>query len=71
MSGGIGGIPEPMRPAFVDTPELCANSLVYLAAERRPWLTGRYVNLTWDLPELVSKQEEIVRGDKLKVRLVF
>ncbi|KAF5657728.1 short-chain alcohol dehydrogenase/reductase [Fusarium heterosporum] len=60
MSGGIEGIPEPMRPAFVDTPELCANSLVYLAAERRPWLAGRYINLTWDLPELVSKREEIV-----------
>ncbi|KAM0189004.1 hypothetical protein ACHAPQ_011081 [Fusarium lateritium] len=71
MSGGFEGIPEPMRPAFVDTPELCANSLVFLASERRTWLVGRYINLTWDLPELMSKKEEIVHGDKLKVRLVF
>jgi hypothetical protein len=44
--------------------------LVYLASERRPWLAGRYINLTWDLPELMTKEEEIVKGDKLKVRLV-
>ncbi|KAI3572661.1 hypothetical protein IWW34DRAFT_856676 [Fusarium oxysporum f. sp. albedinis] len=71
MSGGIEGIPEPMRPAFVDTPELTANSLVFLASERRPWLAGRYINLTWNLPELMSKEDEIVQGDKLKVRLAF
>ncbi|KAF5715985.1 peroxisomal short-chain alcohol dehydrogenase [Fusarium mundagurra] len=68
--GGIEGIPEQYRAAFVDTPALCANSLVYLASERRPWLAGRYINLTWDLPELMTKEEEIVKGDKLKVRLV-
>jgi hypothetical protein len=44
--------------------------LVYLSSERRPWLAGRYINLTWDLPELMTKEEEIVKGDKLKVRLV-
>ncbi|KAF5596427.1 glucose 1-dehydrogenase 2 [Fusarium subglutinans] len=70
MLGGIEGIPEQFRAAFVDTPALCANSLVYLASERRPWLAGRYINLTWDLPELMTKEEEIVKGDKLKVRLV-
>ncbi|GKU07591.1 glucose 1-dehydrogenase 2 [Fusarium langsethiae] len=71
MSGGIEGIPEPMRPAFVDTPELTGDSLVFLASERRPWLVGRYINLTWDLPELMSKEREIVKDDKLKVRLAF
>ncbi|KAF5694349.1 cercosporin resistance protein [Fusarium denticulatum] len=70
MLGGIEGIPEQFRAAFVDTPALCANSLVYLASEKRPWLAGRYINLTWDLPELMTKEEEIVKGDKLKVRLV-
>ncbi|KAF4434632.1 hypothetical protein F53441_13668 [Fusarium austroafricanum] len=70
MLSGIEGIPELYRPAFVDTPELTANSLVYLASEKRSWLAGRYINLTWDLPELMTKEEEIVKGDKLKVRLV-
>ncbi|KAG7404677.1 Short chain dehydrogenase citE [Fusarium oxysporum f. sp. rapae] len=70
MLGGIEGVPEELRAAFVDTPALCANSLVYLASERRLWLAGRYINLTWDLPELMTKEEEIFKGDKLKVRLV-
>lgn len=56
---------------FVETPELSADSLVYLTSERRDWLAGRYINVTWDLPELMEKKEDIVKGDKLKVRLVL
>lgn len=55
---------------FVDTPQLSADSLVYLTSEKRDWLAGRYVNSTWDLPQLMEKKDEIVSGDKLKVRLV-
>lgn len=56
---------------FVETPELSADSLVYLTSEKRDWLAGRYINATWDLPELMAKKDEIVKGDKLKVKLVF
>jgi len=56
---------------FVDTVELAGDSIVYLTAKRREWLGGRYVNLTWDLPELMGKEEEIVKNDKLKVQLVL
>lgn len=55
---------------FVETPELSADSLVYLTSEKRDWLAGRYINVTWDLPELMAKKDEIVSGDKLKVRMV-
>ena len=41
-----------------------------MTKEKREWLGGRYVNVTWDLPELVEKRDEIVKGDKLKVQLV-
>ncbi|KAI2783421.1 NAD(P)-binding protein [Daldinia loculata] len=68
MVAGVLG-PEIMG-AFVETPELSADSLVYLTSERRDWLAGRYINVTWDLPELMEKKDEIVKGDKLKVRLV-
>ncbi|KAF9771893.1 hypothetical protein IL306_010456 [Fusarium sp. DS 682] len=54
MLGGIEGVPEAYRPA----------------SEKRSWLAGRYINLTWDLPELMTKEQDIVKGDKLKVRLV-
>ncbi|KAI1073631.1 NAD(P)-binding protein [Whalleya microplaca] len=69
--GGKEGLPPEFRPIFVDTPELSADSLVYLTSKKRDWLAGRYLNLTWDLPELMEKEDEIVKGDKLKVRLVL
>lgn len=55
---------------FVDTPALCGDTLVYLTSERREWLGGRYVNVTWDMPQLMAKEKELVEGDKLKVRMV-
>lgn len=56
---------------FVETAELPAETVVYLTREKRDWLAGRYVNCTWDMPELMAQKEEIVKGDKLRVRLVF
>ncbi|KAI1776540.1 hypothetical protein F4818DRAFT_352463 [Hypoxylon cercidicola] len=64
-------VPDFWKPIFVETPELSADSLVYLTSQKRDWLAGRYVNVTWDLPELMEKKDEIVKGDKLKVRLVI
>lgn len=56
---------------FVETPELSADSIVYLVSQRREWLGGRYINCTWDLPELMSKKDELVAGDKLKTQFVY
>jgi hypothetical protein len=55
---------------FVETPELSADSLVYLSSEKREWLGGRYINVTWDLPQLMAKKDEIIKRDMLKVKLV-
>lgn len=67
------GMEEKLKAIFTETPQLCADSLVFLSKERRQWLTARYVNCTWDLVELCGeeKREEIVKGDKLKVKLVI
>ncbi|KAH8669036.1 hypothetical protein BX600DRAFT_511080 [Xylariales sp. PMI_506] len=70
LVGGIEGVDPEMRPVFVDTPELTADSLVYLTREKRDWLARRYINVTWDLPELMAKKDEIILQDKLKVKLV-
>ena len=56
---------------FVETPELSADSIVYLVSQGRDWLGGRYINCTWDLPELASKKDELVAGDKLKTQFVY
>lgn len=71
MLGDLSSLPQEVQIAFTDTAALCANGLAYLTKERREWLSGRYVNMTWDMPELVSKekQKQILDGDLLKIRL--
>jgi hypothetical protein len=47
------------------------DTIAWLAGERREWLGGRYVSCPWDMGELVSRKDEIVAGDKLKLRMAF
>ena len=53
-----------------DEPELCGAFIVWLVKETRPWLSGRYLSVTWDVEELEAKKQEIVERDMLKMRLV-
>jgi len=54
-----------------DTPELAGDTLVSLTAKKRNWLAGRYISVNWDMPELYRREEEIIREDKLKMRMRF
>jgi hypothetical protein len=54
-----------------DTPELCGGFTVWLTKSKRTWLAGRYLSVNWDVDELEAKRDEIVEGDKLKVRMVI
>lgn len=54
---------------LTDTPELRADSIVWLTGERRGWLAGRYLSCTWDMSEVLEKQQQVIDGDLLKVRL--
>lgn len=63
-------VAEQFRDILIDTPELVADTLVWLVRERRKWLNGRFLVVNWDVNELEAKKEEVVKGDKLKVRLV-
>jgi NAD(P)-dependent dehydrogenase (short-subunit alcohol dehydrogenase family) len=65
------GMPKETHANLTDKPELAADTMVWLAQERREWLAGRYVSCCWDMPELVERKDEIVGGDKLKVRMAF
>lgn len=56
---------------LIDDPSLCGAFLVWLTKERRPWLSGRYLSANWDVDELVTMKDEIVTGDKLKMRMVL
>ncbi|KAE8446444.1 hypothetical protein EG329_012049 [Mollisiaceae sp. DMI_Dod_QoI] len=69
--GGEEGLRPELRPIFTETADLPADTIVFLTKEKRSWLTGRYINCTWDMPELMAKESEIVKGDKLKVKFDF
>jgi len=56
---------------LTDKAEVASDTIVYLTQTRREWLAGRYISCVWDMPEFLSREEEIVQGDKLKVRLVL
>ena len=56
---------------LIDTPELAADTLVSLTSQRREFLAGRYISVNWDMLELYSRQNEIVEGDKLVMRMRF
>ncbi|KAF8927046.1 hypothetical protein BGZ47_002364 [Haplosporangium gracile] len=64
-------LPKVYHEHLVDTPELAADSIAWLTQHRPLWLSGRYVSVCWDLPELMAKKDEIVEGDKLKMRIVI
>ncbi|PIG81893.1 NADP(+)-dependent dehydrogenase [Aspergillus arachidicola] len=69
ISDGI--LPEMMRDAFPDRPDIAGDTITWLAAERREWLGGRYVSCPWDMGELMKKKDEIVGNDSLRLRMIF
>ncbi|KAF2876416.1 putative oxidoreductase ucpA [Massariosphaeria phaeospora] len=54
---------------LTDTPELFGGFSVWLTSKPRPWLSGRYVSAVWDAEKLESMKDEIVEGDKLKMKM--
>ncbi|KAI4261503.1 MAG: hypothetical protein L6R42_003298 [Xanthoria sp. 1 TBL-2021] len=64
-------MPKFLHAKLIDKPELAADTIVYLASEKREWLRGRYISCTWDMTEFLQKREEIVSGDKLKLKLTL
>jgi len=65
-------MPNEMVEAYCnDTPELAGDTIVYLTSKRREWLAGRYVSMTWDLPELLSREHEIVERNLLQLQMNF
>ena len=55
--------------ALTDDIGLCGGFLTWLTKERRPWLSGRYLAVAWDVDELEKKKKEIVEKDLLKFKM--
>ena len=64
------GMPEVWLQGMDDDVGLCGAFLIWLTREKKGWLSGRYVSVNWDVDELEGMKEEIVKGDKLKMRMV-
>ena len=63
QSMGMEGVVMP------DTLELPAATFLWLTSRNAEFLSGRYVQATWDLGEVVERKEEIVRGNLLVTKL--
>ncbi|KAI0729731.1 putative oxidoreductase [Fomitopsis betulina] len=63
-------MPDAFKHILVDTPEIAAHGVLWLVRERPEWLSGRYFSCQWDIDELAARKEEIVEGDKLKIKMV-
>ncbi|KIX00199.1 uncharacterized protein Z518_10337 [Rhinocladiella mackenziei CBS 650.93] len=62
-------MPEDMYEILTCTPELAADTMVWLTRERREWIAGRYINAPWDMEEFLAKKDAIVQNDLLKIKL--
>nr|ANM86575.1 putative oxidoreductase [Cladonia uncialis subsp. uncialis]AUW31358.1 putative oxidoreductase [Cladonia uncialis subsp. uncialis] len=71
MTELASNMPTETHSGLSDKPELAADTMVFLTQEKRDWLAGRYLSCKWDMPEFLARQDEIVKGDKLKMRLVI
>ncbi|KAI0397991.1 hypothetical protein F5Y17DRAFT_413078 [Xylariaceae sp. FL0594] len=61
-------LPPDWQHVLTDTPELAADTLVWLCRERREWLSGRFASVNWDMEELERKKEDILRRNLFKFR---
>ncbi|ETN41958.1 uncharacterized protein HMPREF1541_03897 [Cyphellophora europaea CBS 101466] len=59
-----------MKAFYVDTPELAALTAVYLSTPKASYLSGRYVDATWNLEELEQFKEKILKEDLLKTAVL-
>lgn len=62
-------MPEEMHAYLTDSPDLAAGFVVWLASGRADWAKGRYLSANWDVEELTSRKDEIIRDDLLVNRL--
>lgn len=62
-------MPQAMHAYLIDTPDLAAGFVVWLCSGRADWARGRYLSATWDVDELVARQDSILQDDLLVNRL--
>ena len=64
-------MPDSVRHAFPDRPDIAGDPIPWLATERREWLDGRYVSCPWDMKVFMDRKDETVKYDKLKTKMIL
>jgi NAD(P)-dependent dehydrogenase (short-subunit alcohol dehydrogenase family) len=62
-------MPAFLHPYLTEEPDLAASFSVWLTSGHADWAKGRYLSATWDVSELSSHQEKILKEDLLVNRL--
>ncbi|KAK6087735.1 hypothetical protein SCUP234_01374 [Seiridium cupressi] len=63
-------VPPPLRRFGFDAPELVGGLAVWLAHPHAKFLSGRTLQAHWFVDDLVERQEEIKRGNQLRMEFV-
>ena len=62
-------MPENMHEYLIDTPDLAACFIVWLASGKADWAKGRYLAANWDVDQLSAARAEILANDLFVNRL--
>jgi len=65
-----GVLADAVRDRLPHKADVAGDTITWLLSERREWLAGRYVSCPWDMRALAVARDDIVKGDKLKLRLL-
>lgn len=64
-------MPVDRQSILTDTAELPADTLVWLCNQRRDWLSGRFMSVSWDMEELEQKKQDILQRNLFKFRVTI
>lgn len=62
-------MPDDMLQHLIDTPQLAAGFITWLASGKGDWAAGRYLSSTWDVTELGQLKDSIISNDLMVNRL--
>jgi hypothetical protein len=58
-----------MNLVLTDDVGLAGGFCVWLTADKKDWLSGRYLDARWDVDTLMEKKDDIIAQDLLMLRL--
>jgi hypothetical protein len=60
-------IADAFKRFALDTPELVGGIGVWLATDKAMFLSGRFISANWSVDDLMTRKDELVAGNDLKI----